>query len=171
MQVSSTGQPGRSCVLSCVRRAAARSLGRGTFPGRRLARPWQRQGCGHPALGCGMQTRTARPAAYARPGSALRLRGCSGFPVPVFWDTVRHCEGAKLCHSLHDKYADSDEIISTAMQLPASVSPSVVSCLWHFRGNQCSFSLICPPTQGFLSPGMEGLSSSAAAGSCVLFLK
>lgn len=39
-------------------------------------------------------------AAYARPGSALRLCGCSGFPVPIFGDTIRHCKGAKPNHFL-----------------------------------------------------------------------
>lgn len=125
------------------------SPGPGAFPGRGLAGP----GSGRAAV----TPRWAAECRHAHPGSALRLRGCSGFPVPIFWDTVRHCKGAKLCHSLHEKYADSDEIISTPMQLPASVSPSVVSCLWHSRGNQCSFSPVSPPTQGFLSPGMEGL--------------
>ena len=48
------------------------------------------------------QRHAAPPTAYAHPGSVLRLCGCSGFPLPVFGDTIRHCKESKPNHSLHE---------------------------------------------------------------------
>lgn len=178
MQVSSAGQPCRSCIFSCVSRAAARSLnwavpahflGAGSL----FAAPWQRQGWSQAVLSC----RQAEAHCFP-PQLTHMLAQCSGcadalaFRFPSSGTQLGIVKGPNwinLWMSLHEKYADSDEKISTPMQLPASVSPSIMSSLTFLR-YQCSFSPASPPTQGF-PQGWRGSSSSAASSSFVFFLK
>lgn len=101
------GQPRSSCVFPCLA-SCSTVLPPGcpsTFPGRSLTLPCSLAKTGLKTSCAGLQTGrdTLLPpqlAAYAHPGSALRLCGCSGFPVPIFGDTIRHCKGAKPNHFL-----------------------------------------------------------------------
>lgn len=147
-----------------------------TFPGRRLALRCSLADAGLKSGCAGLQTGRGTLLPPQLTHTLAQCSGCAdalAFRFPSSGTQsgiVKSPNRIILCMSLHEKYADSDETISTPMQLPASVSPSIMSCLWHFQGNQCSFSPVSPPTQG-TPQGRRASSSSAAAGSFVFFLK
>lgn len=105
-----------------------------TFPGRRLALGLAEAGLKSSCAGLPAGRGTLLPPLQLTHTLAQRS-GCAdalAFRFPSSGTQsgiVKAPDRIILCMSLHEKYADSDETISTPMQLPASVSPSVMSGL------------------------------------------